>query len=248
MTKPKEYPLNRRGWAVFESRIQGGSWMKGLCAIKLERNDGSEYKYRYFLHHHDPMCFIGESVNPCTGKKISFGDISYTWIEHIISQYPRGELKNLQRSGYFKSVYFNTEGTKEKRKLIAPHVCDLFRELGRAPTKAELKVRLLQKEKNMQIQRELRGANSNSYMRRYMIQCMLNWLPTGTSGKRIIELPPPYGYKDLFLSFLYNGDHTGKEKAPGRCSLKLFFQLEKGEEWPPPKKKRGRPRKDTEKR
>ena len=39
MTKPKEYPLNRKGWVVIEVRRQGGNWDKCLRPVILTKGE-----------------------------------------------------------------------------------------------------------------------------------------------------------------------------------------------------------------
>lgn len=240
MTKPKEYPLNRKGWAIIEVQKQGGNWKKCLRPIILTKG-----VKKYSVENLDPVFYIGEKVNPKTGEK------KYFRYFHIINE-SKGRMKEVSVSRKFcrehnidYPYYFGTEETRYKRNLIGKYVCDLLYQIRRAPTRAELKKYILQKLHHGQIHDDLTGPYSNSHMRRLMVQCMLEWLPTESKGKKIIELPPPYGLKNEFIVLLF-GEFW--RNPIGLCSIKLFFQLEKGEEWPPPKKKRGRPRKDTEKR
>ena len=239
MTKPKEYPLNRKGWVVIEVRRQGGNWDKCLRPVILTKGEK-----RYMANLLDPVFYIKERVNPRTGERKytkSFNTVNDSKDIHIRTGVTRSFCR---KHNLDYPYYFGTEGIKDKRILIGEYVCDLFYQLGRVPTRVELKKYILQNTSDVQIQRDLGGPDTNSYMRRLMHQCMLEWLPTSSRGKTIIELPPPYGCKNSFIVTL---SQLFWRKLTGCCSLKLFFQLEREEEWPPPKRKRGRPRKYTKK-
>lgn len=234
MTKPKEYPLNRKGWAITDIRVQGGSWVKILNPIFIVKNDDE-----YILKCNYPYFIVGETVNPRTGEKEKMQEVVHVnTLEDIYKSIPRKIFRGMD-------LYFGTEDTKYKREIICRYVGELVLLLDRAPNRAELKKHILEKLHQGQIYRYLTSIDANSYMRRLMYQCMLDWLPTGSKGKRIIEFPPPYGYKDLFIETVCD---ALEGKPTGNSSIRLFFQLERSEEWPPPKKKRGRPKKGTEKK
>ncbi len=122
----------------------------------------------------DPVFYIKkERVNPRTGERKytkSFNTVNDSKDIHIRTGVTRSFCR---KHNLDYPYYFGTEGIKDKKDIDWGICMRPLLSIREGAYTGRIKKYILQNTSDVQIQRDLGGPDTNSYMRRLMHQCML---------------------------------------------------------------------------
>lgn len=129
------------------------------------------------------------------------------------------------------------ENDRSKAAEIRQYVYGYLQKHEKLPTPSELKKDILTYSDHIQLLRELKGPESNSYLNRAIFQANLFWIPTRRELKHSDIIKAPYGWKEKIIEqILHKLDFPKKGLFTLELRTKEPFISES-------KRPRGRPRK-----
>ncbi len=220
MTEPKPFPWDTELRATLKCSYQGGSWWRFDGIIMLSRD---KIKYWWgetgspwgrFIWVSGTLIIIGEKKNPRTTKLMPWGKVITGLGEWDIMENDRSKAAEIRQYVY---------GYLQKHEKL--------------PTPSELKKDILTYSDHIQLLRELKGPESNSYLNRAIFQANLFWIPTRRELKHSDIIKAPYGWKEKIIEqILHKLDFPKKGLFTLELRTKEPFISES-------KRPRGRPRK-----